>query len=153
MWAVEKVIIFEGENEAELKARFVELCARYPERNFFEVGEYVFKDLRDPVLRGQQAGSVWGKDLDILERIAKARRQGGYGNEDEVPAKDQIAIELVALARDEKVEVKDRVTAYFRAAEILGYVEKNVNKKVEDKTARGMPVFQIARYPDDATAN
>jgi hypothetical protein len=144
-------LIFEEEDEAALKARFVELCAKYPDRTPQEVGRYIFQDLRDPGFRGEDAGIKWARSLDIQERIAKARLNGGVEQVELVPSREVLAAETLALARSARVDPKDRIAAYKLVAELEGHITKQVTKTIEDKTERQPPTinFRIGVKPDE----
>jgi hypothetical protein len=103
-----KVPIFDGEDEDELKADFVKFSALYPKYSAFEVGEHVFRNLPDPISRGQQAGAVWGKDLEIKERI----RVYHSGESDKSDTRTENLIkEAWLIATDPGTDPRDRVKA------------------------------------------
>lgn len=150
MWD-ENPIIFDGEDEAALKDRFVELCAKYyPNRSEFEIGEYTFKGLRDASSRGQQAGKVWMRDLEILERIDEFRRIGGHPvkveAEDEIITKAALRQELLVRARE--ADDKESVAFYKLLAETNGWIVKQVDANINDKP-RVIPTVMFKRYEDN----
>ncbi len=121
-------LIFEDEDEAELKSRFVELCAQYPNRTPLEIGEYVFSHLPNAGFRGGDAGVKWSRELEVQERIAAAIRNGGKEKVDPVPDKEIIISEMLALARDPRLDAKDRHSFYRTALEAQGHIVKTVDK-------------------------
>jgi hypothetical protein len=138
--------ILEGEDEAALKQRFIDLCARWPDRTPEEVGAYVFSDLVDPVLRGQHAGLTWSRQLEVQEAIRLLRLSGGSVSE--LPSKEQLVSEVLAIARNERVDAKERNGAYKLALEAMGLITKQVDKTVNDNRPPPPPAFVIARYDD-----
>jgi hypothetical protein len=123
MWDT-PVPIFEDEDEDELIARFVELSARYPNREPFEICGVIFKNLRDPGMRANQAAMVWSKDLDILERIRQARLNGF--DENAITSKEQLQKKINATIEDVTIgaqEKKVRIDGYMAIAKINGWAE------------------------------
>jgi hypothetical protein len=136
------VPIFEGEDEASLKREFAETWAKHPSFTAYDVGAYVFRNLREPH-RGSQAAHVWSKELDVLEMVAELKRQGGANaaNAD----KEQVKLELLAIARGTR-DPKEAVGAYKLYAEIEGWVgknETNVNVAVVNR------VMKVRDHGDD----
>ena len=115
------VPIFEGEDEGELKAAFVKFSALYPNYTPFEIGEHVFRNLPDPISRGQQAGAVWGKDLEIKERIRLYR--AGESDTSDTSAENLIKQAWV-IANDPNTESKDKVAAIKLIAQMQGNLKK-----------------------------
>lgn len=146
MWSAAPTIL-EGEDEEALKSRFIQLVASYPSHNPYEIAEHVFKDLRDPGLRSQQAAMIWLKDVEVLERIRLYRLNGG----DEVrpvKSKEQLILELEVIAENDKTPIKERIAAYAQIARMQGYEIKAVEMTTNDKTERKLPQFTFARYDD-----
>jgi hypothetical protein len=126
------VLIFEDEDEAALKSRFVEVAAKFPEHTMVDVAVHVFRNLRDPLLRAQDAAVKWGNDLEIKERIRQARILGAEEGEPLLSRPQRIkALEQIAL--NHNLEAKDRIAAFRLIAEQNGEVIKAVDKKVEKK--------------------
>ena len=144
MWN-EKPLLFDDEDETALRARFVELWAKYQDRSIIEIGNYIFKDLRSPDTRGAQWAVYWSKELDVLEEV-KRLRQGQVGGE--VASKEEIINSAWAIAHDAQVDAKDKVNALKLIAEMQGMIEKNINKKTEDVKRRQMPTIVFERYAD-----
>lgn len=153
MWTA-PVPIFEDEDEAELITRFVEMSARFPKYGPIEICRHIFKDLRDPEMRAGQAAMNWSKDIEILDRIDKAKLNGGL---EEKPAltKAQLQAKILATTENPNLtpqEKKVMIEGYTSYAANEGWVVKAVEKKTEDKTRR-FPVIQHRIYPkDDAEA-
>jgi len=152
MWE-ESPIIFDDEDEAALKDRFVELCAKYyPGRSEFEIGEYTFKGLKDASSRGAQAGKVWIRDLEVLERIDEYRRNGGPPvvevQGQPVISKEEYQRELLARAR--QAGDKESAAFYKQFAEVNGWVIKQIDANVND--SRPLPKITFKRYDDPAEA-
>lgn len=143
MWNAEP-LLFDDEDEAALKARFVELWAKYPDRSIVEIGDYIFKDLRNPEVRGAQWAMRWAKDLEVLEAVKKLR-QGQV--QSDVATKEEIINSAWALAHSQGVDPKDKVAALKLIAEMQGMIEKNINKKTEE-VKRRMPNIVFERYAD-----
>lgn len=118
---VRPVPLFDGEDEAELKARFAELWARYPNQSVYEIGLAVFRDMPEPH-RGSQAGHVWSKDLEVLQLRDELSLVGGLDDAD-LPTKEQVGRELIAMARTAR-DPKVRLDAYSKYCEVAGYVTK-----------------------------
>lgn len=148
MWA-DKPLILEDEDEAALIASFVELSARYPDRDSFEIAAHVFRNLFDPLLRSQQAALCWSRDLDIQERIRKAKSNG---NVEEEYTKEKWHAETLAIVRDERLgpQAKKATLDGLRLiGEANGWIIKAIDKKITDGTKRELPRFVIAQYPDE----
>lgn len=144
------VPIFEDEDEAELIKAFVELSARYPNYPAFAIAQHIFKDLRDPVLRANQAALQWSEDLAIKERIRQAKLNGN--REPEVLTKEALQAKIFATIEDETIgysEKKVRIEGYMAIAELHGWKVKAVEKRNEDVTRR-FPVVRMSVYPDAA---
>jgi hypothetical protein len=118
-WA--SILFYDDEDEAALKARFVDLWAVHKERSAYEVAQYVFKDLKEPELRADKAAQVWSKDLDVLEQI-RLRRLNPEGNG--LASKEKTAAEILALAQNNKIGDKERVAAYRLYSDVMGFTNK-----------------------------
>lgn len=127
-------------DEAALKLRFIELCARYPDENILAIGADVFKGSCD-LLEANRIAAMWSTNLEVREAIRQYKISGAHPVKVELPTKETIALELLALARNSEVSDKERVNAYKAHAEVMGYISKNVNKTVEDKTKRRLPTI------------
>lgn len=143
MWNADP-LLFEDEDEAALRGRFVELWAKYPNRSIVEIGDYIFKDLRNPEVRGAQWAMRWAKDLEVLEAVKKLR-QGRVDADGGLPSKAELINMALAIVGNDRVDAKDQVAALKLIAEMQGMVEKNVNKKVEE-VKRRMPNIVFERY-------
>lgn len=147
-WA-EPVLIYEGEDEAALKRRFVELSVRYPHANPYEIGFKTFEGLYEQVARGAAAGLAWSKDLDICEAIRELGLVGVDMSAD-LPTKEMVMRELYALARL-PIEAKDRIKAYETLANIAGYIEKpgvTVNNNTQVVNVLRVPTRDITIEDD-----
>lgn len=148
MWD-ENPVIFDGEDEAALKTRFVELCAKYyPARSEFEIGEYTFKGLRDASSRGQQAGKVWIRDLEVLERIDEWKLNGDPPSDRSVADKAELQREILARARE--AGDKESAAFYKLLAEMGGHIVKQVDANINE--TRPLPKITFKRYEDQAEA-
>lgn len=124
----EPLIFFPDEDEAEIKARFVEVAARFygnPNFDKYDYAKWVFRDLREPALRAMQAADYWGKDIDIQQAILNLVN---YKGEIEGKAK-RIAL-LMSIAEDNSAQTKDRIAAIRVASELEGEITKAVEKKI-----------------------
>jgi ATP-dependent DNA ligase len=131
--------IFEGEDEVELVRRFVELRAAYPESTYnnFELCQYIFRDLRDPSMRANQAALCWGNDLEIKERIRKAKLNGN--KEPEELTKENWQARVLAVIEDTALtpqEKKAKLDGYRLYAEANNWIVKTVDKSTKDTTVR-----------------
>lgn len=134
-----------------VKAKFIELWATYPDRTPNEVGEAAFKLCgEDPGFRFAQYAAQWSTDLEVLEQ-RDARRPLGRNADARIPTKEELIAEQLEIARDPRVDAKDRNTAYRNAMEALGHITKQVAKTSEDKTKR-MPTIVFKRYEEEAPA-
>jgi hypothetical protein len=147
MWN-QPVAIFEDEDEDALKADFIRLCAVYPNQDIFEIASYVFRNQRDPLLRSQQAAMVWGKDLEVMERIRQARLNGGV-EPSSIDDKETKLRKLQAFYDNEENDMKDRLAAMRLHAEMSGEIVKAIDKKVETNKVKAFPTFVIAQYADE----
>jgi hypothetical protein len=143
MWTA-PVLLFDDEDEEALKAEFVRLSALYPNYPAGDIAKVVFKDLRDPILRSQQAAEAWSSDLDVKERIRAARLNGGTEPKAILTKEDHIR-KLQVIADDETQPLKERLAAHRLIAEMQGHVVKAVEKKTEDLTKR-LPTIVYAQY-------
>lgn len=146
MWTA-PVPIFEEEDEESLIANFVKMSALYPKYSAFEICQHIFKDLREPDLRANQAALQWSKDLTILERIRQARLNGG----DEpapVDSKEAKLKKLEAIYNDNEVGMKDRLAAMRLHAEMSGEIVKAIDKKVDDGRRAHFPQVVQGIYAD-----
>jgi hypothetical protein len=144
MWSV-KPTILEGEDELALRDKFAQLVAKYPAQDPFQIGEYVFRELKDPGLRGQQAAMIWIKDPEVLELISKYKTGGAVKD---LPTKDDLTRAAWAIANDLTADRKDRIAAINLAGQLNGMIVKSVEKKVDDVRRRQPPVIMVARYAD-----
>jgi hypothetical protein len=121
MWET-PVPIFDDEDENELITKFVELSARYDgQYSPMEITAHIFKNLRDPFPRANQAAMQWGSSLDILERIRLAKLNGG--TEPEPPDNKTVKLKkLEAIYNNDKVGMKERIAAIKLHAEIAGEI-------------------------------
>jgi hypothetical protein len=55
---------------------------------------------------------MWSTSLEIREAIRQFKINGGHPSTVGLPTKEQIALELLALARNGEVSDKERVNAY-----------------------------------------
>lgn len=132
-----------------VKLKFVELWAKYPDRSANEVAEAAFRMCgEEPGFRYAQYAQRWGSDLDVLEArdAAKLTARAGTG----VPTKEQLIAEQLEIARDPRVDAKDRNTAYRNAMEAMGFITKQVDKSVR-KQAPTPPaiVFKAVNFDRD----
>lgn len=137
----------EGENEAELRARFVTLTAKHGGRfTPHEVAKFVFRDLPDPNLRAMQAADYWSKDLEVQEQIRILTADGGEVVNTE---KARLLAMLMNIAQT-AVSDKEKLTAIRTIAEMEGYIVKAVDKKISHSpgSGNGMWRFTVDRDAD-----
>lgn len=142
------VPIFEEEDEQALIGEFVKYSARYPDRNPYEICAHIFRNLRDPFPRCDQAASQWSKDLEILERIANAKRNGGTEAIEADPKKAWQA-EVYAIINDPNLgpqEKKARLDGMKLIGESNSWITKSVDKNVTDKRQH-FPQVVFALHP------
>lgn len=132
------VAIFEGEDEAAFRERYAQIAAQFRNLNPYEIAGHVFKGLRDAPARAGQAASLWSRDPDVLKRIDELRRNG-FAEDVEVE-KTVIAQEVLALARDGTIGVKERLDAYKLVSELEGFIQKGGNVNVAVQVNRVMKV-------------
>ncbi len=144
MWN-QPILLFEGEDEEALKAEFIRLSAIYAAYPAGEIAQVVFKGLRDPILRSQQAADAWSNDLSVKERIRQAKLNGGVEPKPVLTKEQQLA-QLQALADDDKTPVKEKLAAHRLIAEMQGFVIKAVEKTSTER--RRFPQVIIAQYAD-----
>lgn len=130
MWDT-PVPIFEDEDEDQLINEFVRLSALYPKYEPFQITQVVFKDLRDPIMRANQAAMVWSKDLEILERIRQARLDGPPDGV-LIQSKEQWERKMLALLDDQTLnaqEKKVRREILDSIAKVKGWAEGDEDDK------------------------
>ena len=150
MWTA-PVPILDDEDEAELIARFVEYSARYPNETPFAITEYVFRYLRDPAARANQAAMVWSNDLEIRERIRIARDNGG--TEPKVLTEEQkMLAKCDAEANNQDNSATVRYKYFELACKMRGLIKENAEAGKGDDKARSFPTFVFAQYPDEHAA-
>lgn len=148
MWTA-PVPFFEDEDEEAIVGDFVTMSARYPKYSAFDICQHIFKDLRDPEMRANQAALQWSKDLTILERIRQARLNGGFEQSAKL-TKEQLQAKILSVTEDDNLttqEKKIRLEGYMAYAETEGWKVKAVEKKTEDRTRRFPQLIQ-GIYPD-----
>ena len=138
MWET-PVPIFEDEDEAELITRFVELSARYPDREPFEITGHIFKNLREPTLRAGQAAMVWSKDLDIIERIRHAKLNGG-SEPNPIDTKEAKLRKLEAIYNNEDNNLRERLKALELHAEMQGEIKKPAESGDKENDKPRVPI-------------
>lgn len=146
-WETEP-LIFEDEDEEALKSDFVRLVALYPEQPVFQIATYVFRKQRDPELRSQQAAMFWQKDIEVQERIRKARLNGGE-EPSPIESKEDKLRKLQAIYDNDDNKVIDRLKAFELHAQIQGEIVKAVDKKITDNSKRAPRQIVFAQYADD----
>ncbi len=148
MWNT-PVIIFDDEDESKLQQQFVELSARWPEYPNFDIAQEVFKGLRDPEARANQAALVWGNSLAIKERIRKARDNGG-SEPAEMTEEEKYIRKCEAEANNPDNTGPVRFKWFELAAKMRGLIKENSEAGKEDTTT-ALPIIRYSRR-SDATA-
>jgi hypothetical protein len=144
----------EAEDLSPVKAKFIELWAKYPDRTPLEVADSAFRLCGlEPGFRYAQYAQSWSTDLEVLEE-RDARRPTARNPTNKVPDKDQLLAELLELARDPGLDAKDRVAAYTKVLEAEGHITKQVSKE-EGRKAPTPPaiIFKAVNFdrePDSA---
>lgn len=144
----------EVEDLGPVKAKFIELWAKYPDRTPLEVADSAFKLCGlEPGFRYAQYANSWASDLEVLEE-RDAKRPTARNPTKAVPDKDQLLAELLELARDPAHDAKDRVAAYTKVLEAEGHITKQISKDVGRKTPTPPAIIFKAvnfdREPDSA---
>lgn len=117
-----------------VKAKFVELWAKYPKRTANEVAESAFRLCGlEPGFRFATYALAWGTDLEVLEAKDKAAQTVRIPDI-VTPSKEQILAEMLNMARDTTIDPKDRAKIYRDVLEAEGHITKTV-----DKTTRQAP--------------
>lgn len=141
-------LIYEDEDEAELKAAYISARIKYPNYDIFSIADYVFRNQRDPELRGRQAATIWEKDLETQEAIRKGQING---EEEEALTKSQLQAKILAVTENDNLtaqEKKVRIEGYMAYAENEGWRIKAVDKK-STKTNTGRREIIFAQRQDD----
>lgn len=114
------VVIFDDEDEDDLKREFAALWAKYPTFNPNDIGLQLFADRREP-MRGLQAAAVWSRELAVIAlRDAFALNGGEDLSETD---KTQVSREVLSLARTAR-DPKDRLAAYRLWGDLNGEIAK-----------------------------
>src|SRR4051812_16249781 len=105
-----------GEDRAEIRRRAAELWAKYPT---IELAVLLMQVLpgEDNTGRCFQYARDWAIDLDFLDIVDDYRRNT-VRKSDGVPDREELAAELIALARNPATYTDEKVKAYKVAAEI-----------------------------------
>lgn len=144
MWS-EQATFYEGEDEAALRDEFARLVAKYPQQDPYQIAHHVFKKLKDPFSRSQQACMNWMADVEVLELITRYRRGEGDG----VATKEEAFKLAWAIANGTVAATKEQVAALKLFGEMQGLIVKQIDKVVDDKTTkRAAPQIVFARYAD-----
>lgn len=72
------------------------------------------------------AVNVWNNDPIVIQE--RLRLQEEHGQRAELPTKETIALEILALARAEKHSVPDRLKAYDQYNQMMQYIGRNANQ-------------------------
>lgn len=136
------LVWFEGEDEAALIDRFVELSALHPTRSEYDIARYIFQDLVDPEMRSMQAAQRWKRDLAIEERIRKYKL---YGKTEAPPTEEQAVAAAWQIVKNPMSTDKDKLDAIKTVASILGYIKK---APTSVELTGDIPTFVIAQYDD-----
>jgi hypothetical protein len=144
------LVIYDDEDEDALLSNFVELmAAHYPRYTEYVIAEQVFKGLRDPTLRSFQAANRWANDLDVSERIRKAKLNG---NKEAKPlTKEEWLSKVMAVTEDETISASDKkvrlegLRLYGESQK--GWFIKAVDNTITDKTPK-LPNIRYAVYED-----
>lgn len=113
-----------------VRAKFIELWAKYPDRTANEVAESAFRLCGlEPGFRFAQMATIWAADLEVLE-ARDALRPTARNPDAKVPDKATLIAEMLELARNDRVDPKDRATLYKTVLEAEGHITKNVDKNV-----------------------
>lgn len=78
----------------------------------------------DPA-KAQRIANVWPLDSQVIEYL-RPFKQDSFNKLDHsvMPSKDELALEILNMARDAKSDKKDRLNGYTLVAKIMGYIEK-----------------------------
>lgn len=145
----EPLIFFEGEDQAALKAEFIQLSVRHKHNHNFttaDITKYIFRDLKEPELRALQAADRWSKDLEIQDAIFQ---QSSFN--DAASQREQVLQLAMDIAKDTKGERRDRLIALRLVAEMNGDIVKAVDKKVSyagGTPGSGKATFMFTVDPD-----
>jgi hypothetical protein len=134
------VKLLPGEDEDALKSEFVKISALYKTYSIFEVGQFVFKDLPEAMARGQQAGSIWGNDLAIRERIRLyIPPAGGETPEEYLIRQAKLIIE------DPNADNRDKNQAMVTIGRLSGIFKKELEPEDAKAKAGGLPNFNFVK--------
>src|ERR1051325_8391123 len=123
----------EDDDLAPVRAKFIELWAKYSDRTPMERAESAFRLMGlDPGFRFAQYAQRWACDLDVLEQ-RDALRPLARNPSVAIPTKEELIAEQLEIARDPRVDAKDRNTAYRNAMEALGHITKQVSRETSPK--------------------
>lgn len=140
-WAHEKPTIFAGEDELQLKLKFAQLCAR-DWSNRAMAGYAVFPG-EDNYARAM-AAQAWLTDPVVQAEISRLRYEGA----DEVtPSKAELVKKMVDAA-DAATDPKVKIEGYYKAADVLGFVNKGSVNVTNNNDNR---VVKVLRVPERVT--
>ena len=147
------VPIFEDEDEDELKSRFVEMSVAFPNHMPIAITHEIFKNLRDPEMRANQAAIQWSRSLEILERIRQAKLNGG--KEPKTLTKVELQNKILACVEDESIsysEKKARIDGYMSIAKLNGWEMRPADTGDDDKGRGHFPKIEYHIHPTQQAA-
>ncbi len=140
-WAHEKPTIFAGEDELQLKLRFAELCVRdWPNRHM--AGYTIFPGEEN--YGRAMAAQAWLNDPIVQSEIGRLRSEGAG---EIVPSKAEMVKKIIDAA-DAATDPKVKIDGYYKASDVLGYVNKGSVNVTNNNDNR---VVKVLRVPERVT--
>lgn len=135
------LVFFEGEDPEALKQEFIRLCAKHKHSQTpMAIAKYVFRDLREPILRAMQAAAYWGDDIAVLEAIDHLILYGAEGDVADLIKRQKIAM---VIAEDTKEAAKDRIAALEYVSKTKGEIKRLMDIDVGDKAGKPLTMFRV----------
>jgi len=140
-WAHEKPAIFADEDELQLKLKFAELCVRdWPNRHM--AGYAIFKGEEN--YGRAMAAQAWLNDPIVQSEIGRLRYEGAG---DVTPSKAELVKKMIDAA-DASTDAKVKIDGYYKAADVLGFVNKGSVNVTNNNDNR---VVKVLRVPERVT--
>lgn len=141
-WAHEKPVIYHDEDELQLKLKFADYCARnWSNRH---MAGYIIFPGEDNYGRAM-AAQAWLTDPIVQNEIGRLRSEGA---EEVTPSKAEIVKKMMDAA-DASNDPKVKIEGYYKAADVLGYVQKGSVSVTQNNDNRVVKVLRLPpRVPE-----
>lgn len=135
-WAHEKPVVYHDEDELQLKLDFARLCARdWSNRHMHGYTIFPGEDNYGRAMAAQ----AWLSDPIVQNEIGRLR---GEGVDEINPSKAELAKKIIDVA-DSAGDPKVKIEGYYKAADVLGYVQKGSVSVTQNNDNRVVKVLRL----------